>query len=65
MSADQPTPAPATAPRAADEATTDEVRDPLLTRAEQVAELPLDERPAAFDGLNRALVAELHALEEA
>ena len=28
------------------------------------ADLPLDERPAAFDGLNRALVAELNQLEE-
>lgn len=41
-----------------------DVRDPLLARAEGVAELPLDERPAAFDGLNRALVAELNQLEE-
>lgn len=38
--------------------------DPLLTRAQRIAELPLDERPAAFDGLNRALVAELQTLEE-
>lgn len=41
-----------------------DVRDPLLARAEGIAELPLDERPAAFDGLNRALVAELNQLEE-
>lgn len=38
--------------------------DPLLARAERIADLPLDERPAAFDGLNRALVAELNQLEE-
>lgn len=39
-------------------------RDPLLARAERIADLPLAERPAAFDGLNRAVVAELNALEE-
>ena len=44
--------------------TTAEHRDPLLARAERIAELPLDERPAAFDGLNRAVVAELNTLEE-
>lgn len=38
--------------------------DPLLARAQRVAELPLADRPAAFDGLNRALVAELQTLEE-
>lgn len=38
--------------------------DPLLARAQRIAELPLAERPAAFDGLNRALVAELQTLEE-
>ena len=41
-----------------------EDRDPLLDRAERIAELPLAERPAAFDGLNRAVVAELQSLEE-
>ena len=40
-------------------------RDPLLGRAEQIADLPLGERVAAFDGLNRAVVAELQSLEEA
>lgn len=44
--------------------TADESRDPLLARAERIAELPLRERPAAFDGLNRAVVAELQTLEE-
>ena len=39
-------------------------RDPLLARAERIADLPLAERPAAFDGLNRAVVAELNTLEE-
>ncbi len=39
-------------------------RDPLLARAERIADLPLGERPAAFDGLNRAVVAELNQLEE-
>ena len=39
-------------------------RDPLLDRAERIAELPLDERPAAFEGLDRAVVAELQSLEE-
>lgn len=43
----------------------DEVRDPLLVRAERIADLPLAERPQAFDALNRALVADLQALEEA
>jgi hypothetical protein len=43
---------------------TDEAHDPLLARAERIAELPLRERPAAFDGLNRAVVAELQTLEE-
>ncbi len=42
----------------------DAPRDPLLARAERIAELPLEERPAAFDGLNRAVVAELNTLEE-
>lgn len=42
----------------------DQTDDPLLARAQRIAELPLDERPAAFDGLNRALVAELQTLEE-
>ena len=42
----------------------DEARDPLLARAERIADLPLAERPAAFDGLNRAVVAELNTLEE-
>jgi hypothetical protein len=42
----------------------DEPRDPLLARAERIADLPLAERPAAFDGLNRAVVAELNTLEE-
>ncbi len=42
----------------------DAPRDPLLARAERIADLPLDERPAAFDGLNRAVVAELNTLEE-
>ena len=45
-------------------AETVETGDPLLARAQRIAELPLDERPAAFDGLNRALVAELQTLEE-
>lgn len=39
-------------------------RDPLLERAECIADLPLAERPAAFDGLNRAVVAELNLLDE-
>ena len=39
-------------------------RDPLLARAERIADLPLAERPAAFDGLNRAVVAELNTLDE-
>lgn len=43
---------------------TGEAHDPLLARAERIAELPLRERPAAFDGLNRAVVAELQTLEE-
>jgi hypothetical protein len=47
------------------EAVADGPRDPLLSRAEGIGDLPLDERPGAFDGLNRALVAELQALEEA
>lgn len=38
--------------------------DPLLARAQRIAELPLAERPAAFDSLNRALVSELQTLEE-
>lgn len=38
--------------------------DPLLARAQRIADLPLAERPAAFDGLNRALVSELQTLEE-
>lgn len=38
--------------------------EPLLARAERIADLPLDQRPAAFDALNRAVVDELHALEE-
>jgi len=42
----------------------EEALDPLLARAERIAELPLRERPAAFDGLNRAVVAELQTLEE-
>lgn len=42
----------------------EEARDPLLARAERIADLPLAERPAAFDGLNRAVVAELNTLEE-
>lgn len=37
---------------------------PLLEQAEQIAELPLSERPAALQRLNSALVAELNALEE-
>lgn len=41
-----------------------EARDPLLARAERIADLPLGERPAAFDGLNRAVVAELNHLDE-
>ncbi len=50
----------------ADRALTEAVEtgDPLLARAQRIAELPLGERPAAFDGLNRALVAELQTLEE-
>ena len=51
-------------PDPADHPDTDAARDPLLARAERIAELPLGERPAAFDGLNRAVVAELHTLEE-
>ena len=47
-----------------DDATEDAPRDPLLARAERIADLPLAERPAAFDGLNRAVVAELNTLEE-
>lgn len=38
--------------------------DPLLARAQRIAELPLAERPAAFDSLNRVLVSELQTLEE-
>lgn len=38
--------------------------EPMLARAERIADLPLDQRPAAFDALNRAVVDELHALEE-
>ncbi len=38
--------------------------DPLLDRAARIAELPLDERPGAFDSLNAALVAELNQLED-
>lgn len=64
--------APTPDPAGPDEATADTapedgvdgVRDPLLARAEGIADLPLAERPAAFDGLNRALVAELNQLEE-
>lgn len=47
-----------------DAPTEDATRDPLLARAERIADLPLAERPAAFDGLNRAVVAELNTLEE-
>lgn len=58
---------PATAP--SDEATSPgdatTPGDPLLDRAARIADLPLDERPGAFDALNRSLVAELHALEDA
>ena len=43
---------------------TEQARDPLLARAERIGDLPLAERPAAFDGLNRAVVAELNQLEE-
>ena len=49
---------------AGDLAAEEEPRDPLLARAERIADLPLAERPAAFDGLNRAVVAELNPLEE-
>jgi hypothetical protein len=41
-----------------------EGRDPLLDRAERIAELPLAERPAAFDRINRAVVGELNQLDE-
>lgn len=60
-----PTDTPAQEP-SGDEAPTDTdaPRDPLLARAERIADLPLAERPAAFDGLNRAVVAELNTLEE-
>lgn len=58
--------APASTPDAnADDVREGEERDPLLERAERIADLPLGERPAAFDGLNRAVVAELQSLEEA
>lgn len=56
---------PATTTHGASDAATDEAGDPLLARAEAVGDLPLAERPAAFDALNRALVEELQALEEA
>lgn len=38
--------------------------DPLLDRAARIADLPLDERPGAFDSLNATLVAELNQLED-
>lgn len=63
---DQPTP-DAGPPEGPDDGTAhaeDAHRDPLLDRAERIAELPLDERPAAFEGLDRAVVAELQSLEE-
>lgn len=60
-----PGPGPAAAPQGDPAAPPDEVGDPLLARAEAVGDLPLAERPAAFDALNRALVEELQALEEA
>lgn len=58
-----PPPVPADVDPGAD-AGEDAADDPLLARAQRIAELPLAERPAAFDGLNRALVAELQTLEE-
>ena len=61
--ADEPAPDDA-GPDVDDEMAEDDAHDPLLARAERIADLPLDERPAAFDGLNRALVAELNQLEE-
>lgn len=38
--------------------------DPLATMVQRIDELPLRERPAAFDRVNANLVAELNALEE-
>lgn len=58
-------PDPAGTPDEPSDGATDEAADPLLARAEAVGDLPLAERPAAFDALNRALVEELQALEEA
>lgn len=60
-----PGPDPAATPDEGSDGATDEAGDPLLARAEAVGDLPLTERPAAFDALNRALVEELQALEEA
>lgn len=62
-----PDPAPDPDPDgSADPHPPDEVEegDPLLGRAQRIADLPLAERPAAFDGLNRAIVGELQTLEE-
>ncbi len=58
-------PDPAGTPDVPPDGAADEAADPLLARAEAVGDLPLAERPAAFDALNRALVEELQALEEA
>lgn len=60
-----PGPDPAGTPGVPSDGAADEAVDPLLARAEAVGDLPLAERPAAFDALNRALVEELQALEEA
>ena len=38
--------------------------DPLTALVQRIDDLPLRERPAAFERLNANLVAELNALEE-
>lgn len=38
--------------------------EPLAAMVQRIEDLPLRERPAAFDRVNANLVAELNALEE-
>lgn len=57
--ADVESPAP---PALDTDAATDE--DPLAKLVQRIEDLPLRERPAAFERLNANLVAELNALEE-
>lgn len=54
---DGPEPSEAVAPAAP-------TADPLEELVRQIDDLPLDERPAAFERLNANLVAALNALEE-